>query len=548
MLDDLDLNDLQDPVAARRLLERVLNVVEELSAELAAVKAEKQQLQDELNRLKGEQAKPRILPSKRAKQDHSSERERRETPKTWCKRAKLPGLRIDRVEVCRLDRSTLPEDAVLKDYQEHTVQDLVLRTETILFRRERYEAASTGQTYTAPLPPGYAGEFGPSLQASAVYLSYEANVSQPLLHRLLSSLGLRISRGYLGRLLTEQPGFAAEAQAIGQAGLASSQYAHLDVTPTRVNGSEHQCHVLGGPLYVSYHTTPRKDRLAAIATLQLGAPCQFRLNGYAWAYLEQGAVPVMVRRQLQAWGADQVWTWEEWRTLLDAQLPGLGDRLRERIWDAAAIGYYRAQQAVPVPETLVCDDAPQFKGITEDLSLCWVHEGRHYKKLNPVVPVHQRELASFRQRFWAYYRDLRAYQQTPAPTEAARLAAAFDSLVATQTGYAALDERIAKTAAKKQALLRVLEKPYLALTNNPAELGARRRVRKRDVSFGARSPTGAKAWDVFHTIIGTAHLLGVNVLHYLQDRLSGAYHLPALADLIRQRAADPAAMTIAVAA
>jgi hypothetical protein len=53
------------------------------------------------------------------------------------------------------------------------------------------------------------------------------------------------------------------------------------------------------------------------------------------------------------------------------------------------------------------------------------------------------------------------------------------------------------------------------------------------VSFGARSPTGVAAWDVFHTVIGTAQLLGVNVLHYLQDRFSGTLCLPALADLIR---------------
>lgn len=547
MLEDLDLSDLQEPVAARRLVERLLNLVEQLSAEVAAVKAENQRLRDENNRLKGEQAQPRILPRKQLKQDLSSERERRETPKTWCKRAKLSALRIDRVEVCRLDRRTLPADAALKDYQEQTVQDLVLQPETILFRRERYEAASTGQTYTAPLPPGYSGEFGPQLQASAVYLYYEANVSQPLLHRLFTSLGLRVSRGYLGRLLTEQPAFAAEAQAIGQAGLASSPYAHLDVTPTRVNGSEQQCHVLGGPLYVYYHTALRKDRLAAIETLQLGAPCQFQLNAFAWAYLEQAPVPATARYPLQALGAEQVWSWAAWRALLDEHLPGVGDRLRERLWDAAAIGYYRAQQALPVVETLVCDDAPQFKGITDDLSLCWVHEGRHYKKLSPVIALHQMALASFRGRFWAYYRMLRTYQQAPTPVEAARLATAFDTLFATQTGYAALDERIAKTAAKKQALLRVLAKPYLALTNNPAELGARRRVRKRDVSFGARSPTGVQAWDVFHTIIGTAHLLGVNVLHYLQDRCSGACRLPALADLIRQRTAAPAAALLAAA-
>lgn len=370
-----------------------------------------------------------------------------------------------------------------------------------------------------------------------MYLHYEANVSQPLLHRFLTSLGVRISRGYLSSLLSEQPGFAAKAAAIGAAGLASGPYAHLDVTPTRVAGVEQQCHVLGGPLYVSYHTTLHKHRLAAIETLQLGAACRFQLNGYAWQYLAHAPVPAWVRRCLGGLGGEQVWGWEAWRALLDERVPGLGVRLRERLWDAAAIGYYRSQRAVPVVETLVCDDAPQFKGPTADLSLCWVHEGRHLKKLSPVIPLHQALLEAFRGRFWSYYRELRAYEQAPTPAEAARLGAAFDALFATRTGYGALDERIAKTAAMKRALLRVLEKPSLPLTNNPAELGARRRVRKRDVSFGARSPAGIAAWDAFRTVIGTAHLLGVNVLHYLQDRFSGACRLPALADLIRQRTA-----------
>jgi hypothetical protein len=41
---------------------------------------------------------------------------------------------------------------------------------------------------------------------------------------------------------------------------------------------------------------------------------------------------------------------------------------------------------------------------------------------------------------------------------------------------------------------------------------------------------------VFLTLIGTAKLHGVNMLHYFQDHCSRAGRLPALADLIRQRA------------
>ena len=111
-------------------------------------------------------------------------------------------------------------------------------------------------------------------------------------------------------------------------------------------------------------------------------------------------------------------------------------------------------------------------------------------------------------------------------------------MYSTVTGYDALDERIAKTGAKKACLLMVLTHPEIPLHNNPAELGARARVRKRDVSFGPRTRAGAKAWDTFMTLAGTARKLGVSFYHYIHDRVSGAYQMPALADLIPERAKD----------
>ena len=131
--------------------------------------------------------------------------------------------------------------------------------------------------------------------------------------------------------------------------------------------------------------------------------------------------------------------------------------------------------------------------------------------------------------------------------ERARLDAAFDTLFARRTGYGHLDERIAKTAVKKEALLCVLAHPDVPLHNNPAALGARHRVRKRDVSFGPRSQAGLTAWDIFGTITQMAAKLGVNVAHYLHDRLSGAYQMPSLAALITQHAAEAHA-TVALAA
>ena len=74
------------------------------------------------------------------------------------------------------------------------------------------------------------------------------------------------------------------------------------------------------------------------------------------------------------------------------------------------------------------------------------------------------------------------------------------------------------------------------LHNNPAELAARRRVRKRDISFGPRTPDGVAAWDTFMTLAATARQLGVSFYAYIYDRVTGVYALPTLADIIRQRA------------
>ena len=71
---------------------------------------------------------------------------------------------------------------------------------------------------------------------------------------------------------------------------------------------------------------------------------------------------------------------------------------------------YHAQLEFPVIQLLVCDDAPQFNWLTAELALCWVHEGRHYKKLAPCVPHHQELLTDFQSQFWDFYANLLAYR------------------------------------------------------------------------------------------------------------------------------------------
>lgn len=152
----------------------------------------------------------------------------------------------------------------------------------------------------------------------------------------------------------------------------------------------------------------------------------------------------------------------------------------------------------------------------------------------PFVPYHQQLLADFRRQFWAYYHRLNAYRADPTPERAAQLDQEFDQLFSQVTGYDELDKRIAKT--KKDRLLKVFVYPEMPFHNNPAELAARRRVRKRDISFGPRTPEGVAAWDTFMTLAATTRQLGVSFYAYIYDRVTGAHTLPDLADIIRQRA------------
>jgi hypothetical protein len=206
------------------------------------------------------------------------------------------------------------------------------------------------------------------------------------------------------------------------------------------------------------------------------------------------------------------------------------------VGDALAVAAYHAQTQVPVLGWLLSDDAPVSDHLTDTHALCWVHDWRHYAKLAPRVPQHQADLKAFGDRSWTFYRDLLAYRQTPTAEERARLEDAFDALVEDVTGYAALDDRISKTADKRAQLLAVLKHPDLPLHKNDMELAARRRVRKRDVSFGPQSRNGARAWDTFQTLAATAAKRGVGFFHYLRDRIITPATTPTLAERLAQRA------------
>jgi hypothetical protein len=531
-LPDIKLDTIPDP-STRILIEQLLNVIEGMHSEIVQLRAENQSLRDEIARLKGGSGKPDMKPNKLTPaRDYSSEAERKQKLHRG-KGKKNITLQVTREQFCRVEPTSLPPDAIRHGTSERLVQDLILSTEVIRFVREVWFVPSTGQTITAALPDGYHGAFGPHIQALAIALGHGANLSQPALLTFFEDAGVQIGAGTLARWLADHDGAALqEANAIQQAGLLSTAWQATDQTSTRVDGQNQVCHVLGNPFYTAYHTRKSGTRQDVLAVLWNCEPL-FRLNDDAIAWMQSRSISNIRLEQLRSllpWEVDL----SEQALQQHLQASNLHfEAQRQVIMDALAIAAYHAQNEIATVKQLLSDDAAVFHDLTDAHALCWVHDGRHYAKLAPIVPHHQQVLKRYQKAYWKYYRKLERYRKAPSQAQAKRLERQFERLVSQRTGYQELDERIAKTAANQELLLLVLKHPELPLHNNDMELAARRRVRKRDVSFGPQSGNGARAWDSFQTIVATAAKLGVRLYEYLLKRRIAPNDTPSLAEHIR---------------
>lgn len=539
MIEDLELNGIEDE-NTREIIRRLMNMVETLSIENRDLKEENQRLRDEINRMKGEQGKPKNKGNRgqATSSNHSSEAERKKS-RPRHKRSKKAAIEIDREEVVKVDREALPEDAQFKGYEDVIVQDIRITSDNVRFRKEKYYSARQRKSYVAELPEGYEGQFGPGIQALILVLYYGIGTSEPKILEFLKNVGMQISAGEISNVvIKKQARFHAESEAVYLAGLASSPWQQTDDTLTRVNGENQHCHVVCNPVYTSYHTRKSKERMSVLDVLQHGGIRLHRLNEEAMGYLKGVKWSKKAWRILEEWQSEADWQESPFVERLEKALPKLGKQQRKVLMDATAVAAYHARTDDPVVQALVCDDAPQFNWLGKEKMLCWVHEGRPYKKLQPVMECHRKLLDDYLTCFWAYYDQLLAYREKPTEEDQMCLVAAFDALFATRTGYDALDERIAKTRVKKDSLLLVLKYPELPLHNNASELGVRQRVRKRDVSFGPRTVDGARAWDTFATLAETAKKLKVSFYQYLQDRIARKNQIPPLAELVTIRAKE----------
>jgi hypothetical protein len=70
------------------------------------------------------------------------------------------------------------------------IQDMILATDNILYRKEKYYSPLEGKTYLAERPWGYEGEFGLGIKTLIISLYYGGNMTQGKLLEFLEDIDL----------------------------------------------------------------------------------------------------------------------------------------------------------------------------------------------------------------------------------------------------------------------------------------------------------------------------------------------------------------------
>jgi hypothetical protein len=227
--------------------------------------------------------------------------------------------------------------------------------------------------------------------------------------------------------------------------------------------------------------------------------------------------------------ADQA-TWEAHLAAVD-----VGGQ-RRTVTEAAVIGAI-TERGLMRDTVIVSDDAGQFDVFTH--ALCWIPAERHLRRLVCVTEDQRRLVEVQRHLVWWYFGDLKADKADPTPERRTALRHRFDRVFGRVTGFADLDDTVARIRANKDELLRGLDRPEIPLHTNGSERDIRCCVTKRKISGETRAEAGKQTRDTFLSLLKTCAKLGVSFWDYLGTRLKipNVAAVPWLPDLIRQRAA-----------
>ena len=505
----------------------------EALAEIARLKAENAALREEHARLKGLPGKPQLKPSGMEKQTERAEVKRRRRQKR--RGAKNLQAKVTKQQVVEL---VVPAGSRFKGYQDIVVQELRVSREVILYRRQRWQLAD-GSTVVAPLPAGIEGHFGPELRRFVLAQYHQGQTTVPRLLLLLEELGIAISKRQLIRLLNDgKEQFMAEAESVLQAGLETAGWVTVDDTGARHAASNQYCTHIGDGRFAWFATRPFKSRLNFLELLQAGKRA-YKLNAAALDYMRERRLSRRLLAALATAGElefREEAAWQGFAAACGIQAAGWAANDPLRVATEGALWGALSDRGLVNDTVVVSDGAGQFA--VGDHARCWIHMERQVYALDTFTEQQRAIKEAVRASIWNLYADLKAWRDNPNERQGRKLAARFDDIFASQTGFVTLDRLLAGFHAHRTAFLCVLDHPDIPLHTNGSENDIRCQVTRRKISGGSQSDTGRDVRDTMLGLMKTCRKLQLSFWDYLGHRLGvpDAPCVPALPDLLRQAA------------
>lgn len=420
-----------------------------------------------------------------------------------------------------------------KGYKPYTVQDLIIEVRVRRYWRPFYLTAD-GKIVVAPLPAEVNGHFGANLVRYLLSQHYQCRVTMPLLRQQLGDFGMLISAGQISNLVTkDHDAFHAEKAAVKQAGLETARWISVDDTTARHLGCNGIITQIGDDRFTSFDTVGSKSRLMFLMTLR-GEFRDYVVNAAALVYLhEQDASAALIDLLMAEEGrvfADE----DAWTDHLIAI--GITAAKAVRLASEAAVAGSLDHHGLLKDAVIVSDGAGQFNVFLH--ALCWIHAERLINRLITVTDEQRAAVGLVRLLIWWLYHDLKLYRASPSAQAKASLRARFDRVFGRTTGFADLDEALARLKERKAEMLIALDRPEVPLNTNSSEQDVRDPVTLRKISGGTRSEDGRRCRDTFLSLKKTCQKNAISFWAYLGDRLGIAANTVArLPDLIRRRAA-----------
>lgn len=514
------------------IVSQLLEITEQQSVIIRVQTEEIQQLRDEIARLKGQNPKPKIRPSKlenNCKKNKNFSSGKRPGSQKRSKKADL----IIHKEITVAPES-IPPDSTFKGYQPYTVQGIKILPYNVSYLLERWQTPD-GNYIVGKLPPHVQGHYDFQLKGYILYQYCHCHVTQPLLLEQLWEWGVDISSGQLSRILTEDKDiFHKEKDAILSVGLKVSGYINVDDTGARHDGKNGYCTHIGNEVFAWFQSTDSKSRINFLELLRAGQ-MDYVINEDALEYMNNQHLAKSILDLLGNHCKKQFTDLCEWEAHLQ-ELHIVNHRHTKIATEGALLGSV-LHHGLPKGLVVLSDDAGQFNILTH--ALCWIHAERTINKLIAPSKEKRQILEKVRKQIWDFYNDLKGYKISPDETKKAQLEDRFDEIFTQKTDYQMLNLALKRLYENKAELLLVLKRPEIPLHNNLSEYDIREYVKRRKVSGSTRSELGRRCRDTFTSLKKTCRKLGVSFWDYLLDRLSKSQEIPPLPDLIVHHANSP---------